>query len=197
MRAIVGLGNPGRRYKNTPHNVGFEVIDRLATRWRCSLKKSTKARGIIGNAVFCNQDILLLKPLTYMNLSGEAIRPLISSGTLDAEDFIIVCDDIHLPIGRLRLRKKGSDGGHKGLRSVISALGTQNVPRLRIGVGLIGQEIEDKVEYVLSPFVKEYRPIIKKMIDIAAECIEYTLAHNFEEAMCKYNSINLSLKEIE
>ncbi|MCD6384807.1 aminoacyl-tRNA hydrolase [Candidatus Sumerlaeota bacterium] len=196
MRVIVGLGNPGRRYKNTPHNVGFEVIDKLAARWHCPLRKSAKPLRIIGNTIWCNQEIILLKPMTYMNLSGEALQPMIASGSLSAEDFLIICDDIHLPVGRLRLRKRGSDGGHKGLRSIISALGTQNFPRLRIGVGVVDGEIEDRVEYVLSPFIKEYRPIIKKIIDIAVECIEYTIAHTLEEAMSKYNGINLLLKKI-
>ncbi len=194
MRLIAGLGNPGRHYRATPHNVGFEVIDCLAQRWKIKLKTSRKEKCVSGSGIRSSDEIILLKPLSYMNLSGEVVENVVHKCSLTPKDILILCDDVNLPIGRLRLRQRGTDGGHKGLRSIIQRLGTIDFARLRIGVAPRDEIIEDMTEYVLSPVIKKYRAVMGEMIVIAAECVGFVLDNGIDKAMAHYNSIDLIKK---
>lgn len=194
MRVIIGLGNPGKEYDKTPHNLGFVVIETLADRYSIKLKNSKTLPAKIGEGSVADKTIILLQPLTYMNLSGEAVRPLLESGSFKAEDFLVVCDDINLPVGKLRLRQSGSSGGHKGLQSIIDALGTTHFPRLRLGIKPPDEEIEDWVKYVLSPIPEQFREVIDEITLLAVEVIEFALRNNIEKAMSRYNRVNLITK---
>ncbi len=194
MRVIVGLGNPGKEYDRTPHNLGFAVIETLAARCSIKLKGSKTLPAKIGEGSVADKPIILLKPVTYMNLSGEAVRPLLESGSFKAEDFLVVCDDINLPVGKLRLRQSGSAGGHKGLQSIIDALNTIHIARLRLGVKPPDEEIEDWVKYVLSPIPEQFRVVIDEIILLAVEVIEFALCNTIEKAMSRYNRVNLITK---
>ncbi|MHC4845398.1 MAG: aminoacyl-tRNA hydrolase [Planctomycetota bacterium] len=172
-RLVLGLGNPGAQYDGTRHNVGFEVVERLAARVGAGgflqRGRSLVARGEVGG-VPC----LLAKPQTYMNRSGQAARELLSD--LDGPaDLLVVCDDFHLPLGRLRCRRTGSDGGQLGLASVIGALAPDEVPRLRLGIGDPGRVPAE--DYVLQPFGHGERREVEDMVDRAAACLEAWLAH--------------------
>lgn len=186
MRYIVGLGNPGRNYEKTRHNVGFMVIDELCKRWDLALNKE-KFKGIYGIGSINGEKVILLKPLTYMNLSGESIRPLLDYYEIDVEDIIVIYDDLDLPTGKIRLRTKGSAGGHNGIKSTIQHLGTQNFNRLRIGINrpVNGMKVPD---YVLGVFSEEEQPEIKDAIKQAADACEKWLSHTFLEVMNEYNS---------
>ncbi len=195
MHILVGLGNPGKKYARTPHNFGFNIIDRVAHRYAIRLKKDKKIPAYTGGGTLEGVEVLLVKPLTYMNLGGNAVRPLFKNSPYRPEDFYVICDDIHLPIGTLRLRTSGSAGGHKGLLSIIGALGSREFPRLRIGAGVEGYEIDDRVAYVLSPVMKEYRPVVEEILDIAVEAVAYSLLNGYDEAMSRYNGLNLLTEE--
>ncbi len=176
MRAICGLGNPGRRYRRTRHNLGFLALDRyvarywprgvwqaLLPRWRHALPEALLYRP--------TPELVLLKPLTYMNRSGLAVARLLERFALEPEDCLIVYDDVALPLGRLRARAQGSAGGHKGMASVIEALGTTAIPRLRLGID--GEEKpEDLVQFVLSEFTPEEWPQVERMLDRAAAALD-------------------------
>ena len=191
MRVLVGLGNPGKRYERTPHNFGFEVIDRLAARWSVRLKRAADISASIAESCGPGNDITLLKPLTYMNLSGTAVKALARKRSFTVKDFFVICDDVNLPVGRLRIRKSGSAGGHNGLQSVIDSLGTIHFPRLRIGIAPPDTDIEDLVTYVLSPVYKAYRPIVEEVLEHATNAVEICLGDDIERAMNKYNALNL------
>ncbi|MEC1767381.1 aminoacyl-tRNA hydrolase [Schinkia azotoformans] len=185
MRYIVGLGNPGRNYEKTRHNVGFMVIDELCRRWGLSLNKE-KFKGIYGMGSINGEKVILLKPLTYMNLSGESIRPLLDYYEIDVEDLIVIYDDLDLPTGKIHLRTKGSAGGHNGIKSTIQHLGTQNFNRLRIGIDrpINGMKVPD---YVLGVFSAEEQPEIEGAIKQAADACEKWLSHTFLEVMNEFN----------
>ncbi len=167
LRLIVGLGNPGREYAKTRHNVGFDVIDELSTRWSIPLDQA-KLKGLYGIGFVNGEKILLLKPLTYMNLSGESIRAVMDYYEIDQEDLLVIYDDLDLPVGKIRLRQKGSAGGHNGIKSTIAHLGSQQFNRIRIGIDrpANGMRIPD---YVLGRFrneeVLDILPAIKKSAD--------------------------------
>lgn len=187
MRLIVGLGNPGRRYDKTPHNVGFEVVDILARRAGIEFRETLKGLGIIARGALGNQNTVLLKPTTFMNLSGEAVGCFLRYNPLDISDILIVSDDIHLPMGSLRFREGGSHGGHKGLLSIIQVLGTQDFARLRIGIQPQKGEVADYVRYVLSPWRGEDLKIIAEMEEQAADAVESYLSEGFARAASKHN----------
>ena len=134
MKVIVGLGNPGKKYDNTRHNIGFEALDYIADKEGISINTG-KHKALIGTGYMGGEKVLLVKPQTFMNLSGESLRPIMDFYKLEPEDFIIIHDDIDLDVGRLRIRRKGSAGGHNGLKSIISHLGSMDFPRVKIGVG--------------------------------------------------------------
>jgi PTH1 family peptidyl-tRNA hydrolase len=185
LRYIVGLGNPGRNYEKTRHNVGFMVIDELCKRWDLSLNKE-KFKGIYGIGSINGEKVILLKPLTYMNLSGESIRPLLDYYEIDIEDLIVIYDDLDLPTGKIRLRTKGSAGGHNGIKSTIQHLGTQNFNRLRIGIDrpVNGMKVPD---YVLGAFSEDEQSEIEGAIKQGADACEKWLTHTFLEVMNEFN----------
>ncbi len=184
MKLIVGLGNPGRSYADTRHNVGFRVVDELARRWGLSLTQR-KFNGVTADGRRGEQRVLLLKPTTYMNLSGRSIGEAVTFYKVALHDLLLVTDDLALPLGRLRLRARGSAGGHKGLVSTIRALGSEDFARLRVGIG--SAEREDAVNYVLGPFTPAEEEIIGPSISRAADAVEYWLENGVDSAMNKFN----------
>ena len=186
MKLIVGLGNPGRQYEETRHNVGFKVIDDLSSELQIALDKS-KFNGLYGIGHCGGEKVFLVKPLTYMNLSGECVRPLIDFYDIDIEDIIIIYDDLDLPVGKIRLRTKGSAGGHNGIKSLIQHLGTQDFKRLRIGVDrpTNGMKITD---YVLGRFETEEKAGIENSIKQSTKACEKWLNTEFLQVMNEFNA---------
>ncbi|MEO2082452.1 MAG: aminoacyl-tRNA hydrolase [Desulfurobacteriaceae bacterium] len=170
IRLVVGLGNPGREYERTRHNVGWMVLDRVSERLGIPISRK-KFRGIYGELSVNGRKIFLLKPLTYMNRSGESVAEFVRFYKIKPEEVMVVYDDLDLPLGKLRLRLKGSSGGHRGVESVEKSLGTREFPRLRIGIGRPERK-EDVVNYVLSPFGKSELPVIEEAVEKGAECLE-------------------------
>ncbi|MED1512371.1 aminoacyl-tRNA hydrolase [Bacillus proteolyticus] len=186
MKLIVGLGNPGREYELTRHNIGFMAIDELAKRWNISLNEQ-KFKGLFGAGFVNGEKVILLKPLTYMNLSGESIRPLMDYYKIDVEDFIVMYDDLDIPVGKLRLRMKGSAGGHNGVKSTISHLGTQEFQRIRMGIDRPKNGMK-VVDYVLGRFTPEELPGVNQSIEKTADACEEWLNKPFLQIMNTFNS---------
>ncbi|HIW21223.1 MAG TPA: aminoacyl-tRNA hydrolase [Candidatus Dorea intestinavium] len=186
MYLIVGLGNPGEKYEGTRHNVGFEAIDLLADKYNISLEQR-KAKAFIGKGLINGTKVLLAKPQTFMNLSGESVRDLIDYFKVDPEsELIVLSDDISLPPGYIRIRKKGSAGGHNGLKNIIANLGTQNFMRLKIGVGEKPKKY-DLADYVLGHFSKNDKAEVYEAYQEAVEAIELILQDEADKAMNLYN----------
>ena len=185
MKLIVGLGNPTVKYDKTRHNVGFEVIDRLVDKYNIPLDVS-KHKGIYGKGKIEGLTVILLKPMTYMNLSGESIREVASYYKILPEDIIVIYDDINLDVGRLRIREKGSAGGHNGIKNIISQLGTEEFPRIRIGVGMKPPKME-LVDYVLSRFSQEEQSLMDQGYERACEALKLLLADDIPAAMNQFN----------
>ncbi|MDQ3070984.1 MAG: aminoacyl-tRNA hydrolase [Acidobacteriota bacterium] len=186
MKLIAGLGNPGSQYRGTRHNVGFEVVDALAARHGAAFG-AAKVDGLTAKVrTAAGAEMLLLKPLTYMNLSGEAVQGLAHYFKIAVPDILIVTDDVNLSLGRLRARKTGSEGGHNGLRSVAQVLGTLDYPRLRIGVGR-GDTRRDLADHVLSKFDESEIPGIEAAIARAADAAEAFVAEDIDAVMNTYN----------
>ncbi|WP_448604565.1 aminoacyl-tRNA hydrolase [Thermoleptolyngbya sp.] len=189
---IVGLGNPGAKYDRTRHNVGFMLVDELARSWQINLTDHKKFQGIFGEGTGPHQDkIRLLKPQTYMNLSGQSIRAVVDWYKLSPESVLVVYDDMDLPLGRLRLRLSGSAGGHNGMKSTVSHLGTQNFPRLRIGIGKpkpAAPEDKDTVSHVLGQFSKAETEVLNEVLRLCEEAIALSLKQSIEKAMSLYNN---------
>jgi PTH1 family peptidyl-tRNA hydrolase len=160
------------------------VVSRLARKMGLKFDKK-----FCSSRVAEGEGIVLAKPYTYVNLSGKAAKALLQRFSLSPEELLVVCDDVALPLGRIRIRRKGSDGGHNGLRSIIKELGTENFPRLRVGIGREG--IKDLVEYVLGEFEREEMEILEKVLDVAVDAVECIIKEGIEEAMNKYNSLNI------
>ncbi len=169
VKLIVGLGNPGKEYERTRHNVGWWVIDRVCRELNLELSRE-KFKGLYGELPTSRGKVILLKPLTYMNRSGESVKGFVKFFKLEPQEVLVVYDDLDLPLGKIRLRKKGSSGGHKGLKSVIEQLGTDNFPRLRIGIGR-PEKKEEVVNFVLSPFKEGELPAVEEAVERAAKCI--------------------------
>ena len=186
MKIIVGLGNPGLRYRSTRHNLGFMVVGALACqrqlRFRRGRFQSTQAQGRIGK-----ESILLVRPQTYMNLSGRSVSPLVRHLGCSLEDLLVVCDDVSLDLGLLRLRRQGSAGGHKGLDSIIHSLHSQAFPRHRLGIGQPPPR-QDMMGYVLSPFSRREWPLVHQSVDRAVQALETWVYHGIEETMNRFNS---------
>ena len=186
MKAICGLGNPGERYRHTRHNVGFRVVDLLADRW--GLTGAGRVRDGAAILDVRREDpigqVLLVKPMRYMNHSGPPLRAVLRQTDVDvSSDLLVVADDIDLPLGRIRLRRSGSAGGHNGLRDIISAFGSNEFSRLRVGVGRSG----DAVGHVLATFGPDEREIATEMVRVAADAAERWLADGIEAAMNEFN----------
>lgn len=191
---VVGLGNPGAKYERTRHNIGFEIVDKLAQFWQTSLSEQKKFQGQFGEASGPNgMKIRLLKPLTYMNNSGQAIRSVIDWYKLPPECVLVIYDDMDLPVGKLRMRTSGSAGGHNGMKSAIAHLGTQNFPRLRIGIGSAKDSAGDKdtVSHVLGKFSPTEATVMAEIVQIAADAVELSLKQGVEKAMSLYNNRSL------
>lgn len=183
MYLIVGLGNPGDQYKNTRHNVGFDIIDLIAEKYNISLSR-VKFKGIYGEANIRGEKVILLKPQTYMNLSGESVRGICDFFKIDSENIIVIYDDISLEIGKLRIRNKGSAGGHNGIKNIITQLSTDVFPRIKVGVG---QPKHDLVNHVLGKFDKEDREKVEKVFGATINTVECILEYSVEVAMNKFN----------
>ena len=185
MKLIVGLGNPGRRYRATRHNVGWDVIARLAERVGIRVNED-EGFAEVGRGTIGTRRVLLARPYTYVNVSGEAVRDLRRRHRLRPEDILIIVDDIDLPLGRLRLRAGGSAGGHNGLKSVIEALGTTEFPRLRVGIGRPPHGVE-AADFVLTRFTEEER-MVHETLERAAEAVELAVTEGLPAAMNRVNA---------
>ena len=183
MKLIVGLGNPGPRYENTKHNAGFWVIDELLRRVATANMESL-CQSLVVQADWRDLKVIFAKPMTYMNRSGGAVAALIHRFDASIEDVCVVYDDIHLDFCMLRMRRKGSDGGHNGMRSIIHALDTQAFPRLRIG---IGEPDENLIDYVLSEFSKAQREEMDFVVQRAADALETFVTDGVQAAMSRFN----------
>ena len=185
MKLLVGLGNPGADYKLTRHNLGFMLIDYLAAGWGIKLEER-KYGACWGRGAIAGQEVALVQPLSYMNLSGQPVKRLLRAFGLDLADLLVACDDLNLPLGRLRLRSRGSAGGHNGLKSIITSLQSAEFPRLRLGIGQPPPG-QDAAEYVLSPFkIKEW-PLVEEMLSRAGRALETCLAEGLQAAMNTFN----------
>ncbi len=182
---IVGLGNPGLRYEKTRHNLGFMVIDSLANEFQTQIKRE-ECRSLIGRAIIEHQTVELVKPQTFMNLSGEAVSCLLKKGNRTTERLIVISDDLALPLGTIRLRPKGSAGGHNGLKSIIECLRTEEFIRLRIGIQP-EHPFRDTKDFVLENFSKTDLEIIEKVLRQSAEAVRAVLADGVERTMATYN----------
>ncbi|PZD94868.1 aminoacyl-tRNA hydrolase [Paenibacillus sambharensis] len=185
MKWIVGLGNPGSTYQSTRHNVGFMVVDTLAKRWGISVTQS-KFKALVGEGHVQGEKVYLIKPMTYMNLSGETVRAFMDFYKAELDDFIVVYDDLDTEIGKIRLRYQGSAGGHNGIKSIIQHTGTQSFNRVRMGISRPAPGV-NIADYVLSPFAKSEHDQLAGMIESAADALEYALSHPYEQTMARYN----------
>ena len=185
MKIIVGLGNPGSEYERTRHNTGFMVVDRLASKHNIEIKKE-KSKALFGTGEINGEKVMIVKPQTFMNLSGESIRPLADYYKVDPEDILIVYDDISLAPGQLRIRAKGSAGGHNGIKSIIAHLGTQEFPRVKVGVGEKPSRM-DLADYVLGHFSKEERATMDDAVKEAADAVCEIVNVGIAQAMNDHN----------
>ncbi|MCX6376018.1 MAG: aminoacyl-tRNA hydrolase [Armatimonadetes bacterium] len=184
-KLIIGLGNPGSDYHGTRHNVGWDAIDLLAKRHHLHVR-ARRNKATVGEGVIGEKKVILAKPLTFMNLSGQAVGGLVRRYRLEPSDILVICDDVHLPLGRLRIRARGSAGGHKGLISIIHALGTEDFARVRVGVG--SPTKGDMVDHVLSRFSRAERVVAKESIARATDAVEMILAEDVGQAMNRFNA---------
>ena len=187
MKLIVGIGNPGPEYDGTRHNIGFSVLDELASRCGAPVTKS-RFGGLTGQGILSGTRLFLLKPLTFVNLSGSAVAQALSFYKIEIDSLLVICDDADLEPGRLRMRPEGSSGGHNGLKSIASRLGTTGFPRLRIGIGR-SSDRDDLTGHVLGRFKKSELDTVRKAIMLAAEATEVWATSGVEEAMNRYNRI--------
>ena len=183
---VVGLGNPGDKYENTRHNVGFLTVDELAERARVPVQR-LKHRALTNTVELGGARVLLMKPVTYMNLSGEAVGEAARFYKIPADHVLVISDDVSLPIGKLRIRKGGSAGGHNGLKNIIQHLGTDQFPRVKVGVGEKPHPDYDMADWVLSKFVGEDLKTITAAIEKAGKAVECLIAEGPDKAMNKFN----------
>ena len=184
MKLIVGLGNPGSEYNNTRHNVGFMAIDKLSNSLNIEINK-TKFDGLYGETIIDNEKIILLKPQKYMNLSGEVVKKYIDFFKIKIEDILIINDDLDLPVGKIKIKFKGSCGGHNGLRNIEQNINTDEYKRIKIGIS--NNKLYDTKDYVLGKFSKEELDIINQTIDIIPQIFDDFIRYSFDKVMSKYN----------
>ena len=184
---VVGLGNVGDKYENTRHNVGFEVADELADRARVPIQK-LKYRALTNTVEIGGEKVLLMKPVTYMNLSGEAVGEAARFFKVPADHVLVISDDVALPVGKLRLRRSGSAGGHNGLKNIIQHLGTDQFPRVKVGVGGKPHPDYDMADWVLGKFQGEDRKAMDAAVKRAADAVECLLREGMDRAMSRYNA---------
>ena len=186
MRLIVGLGNPDPEYEGTPHNLGFDVVERLAAQARIRTR-SQQGRARVWVGRLDQEEVVLAQPLTYMNLSGEAVSELLRAHGLTPADLVVILDDVALPFGQLRIRERGSAGGHRGLESVLAAVGTDEVARVRLGIQPLDAKVGDLADYVLNPMDDEQRRAAEKMVAEAADAVRLMLREGAARAMERFN----------
>lgn len=191
MKLIVGLGNPGPEYEKTRHNVGWQVVDAFAKKFRIDLTKHEK-NALTGTGRVAGGSVMVAKPLTYMNLSGDAVRLLLNAYIDATTDMIVVYDDIDLPLGKLRIRPNGSAGTHNGMRSIIGTIGSENFPRLRIGIGQGEGKLRD---YVLDEFSAEEQPVVDKAIERAVDALLLFVRGDLKRAMNAFNRNEVKSEE--
>ena len=184
MKLIVGLGNPGKKYDKTRHNMGFMAIDLLADQARIDIDKEV-FHAMLGRGKIYDEDVILFKPQTFMNLSGTAVQEVVHYFKVDINDIIVVYDDMALEPGRIRIRKEGSSGGHKGMQNIIDCLSTDKIKRIRIGIGEPGEW--DTVDFVLSKPLKDEQPLIDEAIENAVGALKEAIKSDFDRAMNKFN----------
>lgn len=189
MRIIIGLGNPTEKYQATRHNIGWDAITRISDDYRIPLNQK-KHKAIYGTGYIEGEKVILVRPLTYMNLSGESVRELVDFYKVDSEDIIIIYDDVSLDVGQLRIRKKGSAGGHNGIKSIISHLGTDVFPRIKVGVGEKPKGW-DLADYVLSRFTEEENVAIREALGEISDACRIIIANGMDAAMNQYNKKKL------
>lgn len=201
LRLVVGLGNPGQRYAGTRHNVGFMVLESLASKEHVRFKAMAKLQGELAEVGLGANRLRLLMPQTYMNESGRSIRAALDWFDLTADQVLVLVDDMDLPLGRLRLRAKGSAGGHNGLKSTIQHLGTQDFARLRIGIGAPGRSAEERrartVSHVLGSFNQSEQPLLKEVLDEVLRGIDLIQRQGLERAGNRLNGLNLAPEQEE
>jgi peptidyl-tRNA hydrolase, PTH1 family len=188
VRALVGLGNPGSEYEGTRHNIGFAVVDALSSLLKIRL--SGRGRNYrLGEGAIGEERVLLLQPLTYMNNSGEAVREIVEAYRLELQSLLVIVDDFHLPLGAIRIRLKGSDGGHNGLYSIIEQLQSDNFPRLRCGIGgeSMPSDNREMAHYVLSPFEKQEQDAVRDLTLRARDAAVVAVSEGFEAAVSRFN----------
>ncbi|MBO5136621.1 MAG: aminoacyl-tRNA hydrolase [Clostridia bacterium] len=186
MYLIAGLGNPGREYAGTRHNVGYETLDAVAAKYDIKINKS-KFRGEYGEGFIEGEKVILVKPLTYMNLSGECIREFLNFYKIDNENLIVIYDDISLPLGKMRIRPKGSAGGHNGIKNIIYQTGSEVFPRIKIGVGAPEHEDYDLKDYVLGKISKKETEVLVKTAIDAASAVGVIIKNGTDKAMSQFN----------
>lgn len=186
MKLIVGLGNPGEAYRTTRHNLGFLALDRLAVVAGISFD-TKKKKALWGRGQYLGEDVFLLKPQTFMNLSGEAVLFMASFFQIETDDVVVVCDDVNLAFGAIRIRKSGSAGGHNGLKSLIASLGSEDFVRLRLGVGEREDSQADLADYVLSPFSSDEMKIMPVYLDHVTAALGDIIQGKTDRAMNRYN----------
>jgi PTH1 family peptidyl-tRNA hydrolase len=182
------LGNPGAEYAGTRHNAGFDAVDLFLAKYERSFRVRNARSGEAREGNFAGEKLIVLKPLTFMNLSGNAVSPVVRGESLKPSEVLVIYDDIDLPVGKMRLRKNGGSGGHNGMKSIIEALGTEQFPRLRIGIGTEGSKRDP--DYVLGRFTGAEREIYEALIRKAVEAVELMQRRGIEEAMTRFNSVN-------
>ncbi len=188
MKLIVALGNPGKQYEFTRHNAGFLMMDFYAQEHNIAIQR-IKFKGLMGEAVINGEKVLFLKPQTFMNLSGESVREVSEFYKIPPEDILVIYDDISLPLGRLRVRRKGTDGGHNGIKNIIYHLNSDAFPRIKIGIE--EPHFGDRKDFVLSPFSKESLECLKEIAKINMKVIDTFLQKGVDAAMNRYNSTDL------
>ncbi len=193
MAVVIGLGNPGWRYRRTRHNVGYRVVEELARRHGARLRRSYRTAARIARLEYAGREVLLVKPQTYMNRSGLTVRAVMAEFDKGIEDLLTVVDDVNLPLGRLRVRHGGGDGGHNGLKSIVEALGSSEFARVRVGVG--GTRAGSLTDYVLGKFERSERPLVRRVIGAAADAVCRVIVEGVEPAMNRFNGMDLAAGE--
>ena len=185
MYIIIGLGNPEKDYSNTRHNMGFQVINKLAKQYEIEVTKS-KFKGLYGNGVIEGEKVILLKPQTFMNLSGESVKEILQFYKIEIEQIILIYDDIDIEPGVIKIRKTGGPGTHNGMKSVVHEINTQNFKRVRVGIGML-EDKEDLIEYVIGAIPEEDKEPLEKGIELAKEAVVEIIKNGIDIAMNKFN----------
>lgn len=191
LKLVTGLGNPGKEYENTRHNAGFLIIDSILETLPGTFSKKDQCSSTIWEGRFKGRNLILQKPLTFMNLSGKAVAGVCNKKNIGPQELLLVYDDMDLPLGKIRIRKNGSGGGHNGVQSVIDEIGSQDFPRLRVGIGRSDKN-NAQIDHVLSGFSPEESEIFEKVRKAAAEAVKFILSRDIDSAMNRYNNFDAS-----